>query len=102
LRDFELGDYEAVDAFATDLAVVSYVECPEHSRADSGVSARGESKCRRFPVSAYALAVVVHFDAERLIGTIELRVGYVLAHEWWGRGPRRATIELLSRAGRSA
>ena len=27
LRDFELGDYQAVHAFATDLAVVSYVEC---------------------------------------------------------------------------
>ena len=26
LRDFELGDYQAVHAFATDLAVVSYME----------------------------------------------------------------------------
>jgi len=35
LRDFELGDYQAVHAFATDLAVVKYVEWgPEHSTGD--------------------------------------------------------------------
>jgi RimJ/RimL family protein N-acetyltransferase len=47
------------------------------------------------PRRRYAFGVV-HSDAERLIGSIELRVvsrehrrgeiGYVLAHEWWGHG----------------
>jgi ribosomal-protein-alanine N-acetyltransferase len=108
LRDFEVGDYQAVHAFATDLAVVSYVEwgpnTPEETqaflreaRASAGVSPR-----RR-----YAFAVVVQSDAERLIGSIELRVvsaehrrgeiGYVLAHEWWGHGyATEATCRLLA------
>jgi RimJ/RimL family protein N-acetyltransferase len=37
LRDFELGDFQAVHAFAADLAVVSYVEwgpnTPEQTQA---------------------------------------------------------------------
>jgi [ribosomal protein S5]-alanine N-acetyltransferase len=50
---------------------------------------------------------VVHSDAERLIGSIELKVvsgehrrgeiGYVLAHEWWGHGyATEATRRLLA------
>jgi [ribosomal protein S5]-alanine N-acetyltransferase len=50
---------------------------------------------------------VVHSVAERLIGSIELRVvssehrrgeiGYVLAHEWWGHGyATEATCRLLA------
>jgi RimJ/RimL family protein N-acetyltransferase len=108
LRDFELGDYQAVHAFATDLAVVRYVEwgpnTPEETetflheaRASADVSPR-----RR-----YALAVIVQSDAERLIGSIELRVvscehrrgeiGYVLARESWGLGyATEATRRLLA------
>ena len=107
LRDFEVGDYQAVHAFATDLAVVSYVEwgpnTPEETqaflreaRASAGVSPR-----RR-----YAFAVVVQSDAERLIGSIELRVvssehrraelGYVVAHEWCGMVMRPRPLAAFS------
>jgi [ribosomal protein S5]-alanine N-acetyltransferase len=108
LRDFELGDYEAVHAFATDFAVVRYVEwgpnTPEETqeflreaRASADVSPRWR----------YAFAVVVQSDAERLIGSIELRVvscehrrgeiGYVLAREAWGLGyAREATRRMLA------
>ena len=107
LRDFELGDYQAVHAFAADLAVVSYVEwgpnTPQETqaflqevRASAGVSPR-----RR-----YALAVVVQ-AGEMLIGSIELQVvsvehhrgeiGYVLAGESWGHGyATEATGRLLA------
>jgi hypothetical protein len=68
-RDFELRDYQAVHAFAADLAVVSYVEwgpnTPEETRAylrEAGASAEVVPRRR------YALAVVVvHSDGERLI-----------------------------------
>lgn len=108
LRDFELGDYEAVHAFAADLAVVSHVEWGpntpqetqaflQEARASAGVSPR-----RR-----YALAVVVQADGEMLIGSIELQVvsvehhrgeiGYVLARESWGHGyATEATGRLLA------
>jgi ribosomal-protein-alanine N-acetyltransferase len=59
------------------------------------------------PRRRYALAVVVRSDAERLIGSIELRVvsfehrqgeiGYVLARESWGHGyATEATQRLLA------
>jgi RimJ/RimL family protein N-acetyltransferase len=106
LRDFELGDYQAVHAFATDLAVVRYVDwgpnTPEETDAflREAIISADVSPRRR-----YAFAVV-HTDAERLIGSIELRVvsrehrrgeiGYVLAHEWWGHGyASEATGRLL-------
>jgi [ribosomal protein S5]-alanine N-acetyltransferase len=95
LRDFELGDYQAVHAFAADLAVVSYMEWGPNTPEETQTFLRGESKCRRFHRRRHAFAVV-HSDAERLIGSIELQVvsfehrrgeiGYVLAHEWWGLG----------------
>jgi RimJ/RimL family protein N-acetyltransferase len=59
------------------------------------------------PRRRYALAVIVQSDAERLIGSIELRVvscehrrgeiGYVLARESWGLGyATEATRRLLA------
>jgi ribosomal-protein-alanine N-acetyltransferase len=107
LRDFELGDFEAVHAFATDLAVVSYMEwgpnTPEQTQAFLR-EARASTEVS--PRRRYAFAVV-HSDAERLIGSIELKVvsgehrrgeiGYVLAHEWWGHGyATEATRRLLA------
>jgi [ribosomal protein S5]-alanine N-acetyltransferase len=107
LRDFELEDYQAVHAFATDLAVVSYVEwgpnTPEETQAFLR-EARASADVQ--PRRRYAFAVV-HSDAERLIGSIELQVvsfehrrgeiGYVLAHEWWGQGyATEATHRLLA------
>jgi [ribosomal protein S5]-alanine N-acetyltransferase len=108
LRDFELGDYEAVHAFATDLAVVNYVEwgpnTPQETEAflREAIASAGVSPRRR-----YAFAVVLHSHADRVIGSIELRVvsfehrrgeiGYVLAHEWWGHGyVTEATGRLLA------
>jgi ribosomal-protein-alanine N-acetyltransferase len=97
LRDFELGDYQAVHAFATDLAVVSYVEWGPNTPEETQAFLREAiTSADLSPRQRYALAVVVHSDAERLIGSIELRVvsfehrrgeiGYVLAREWWGFG----------------
>jgi [ribosomal protein S5]-alanine N-acetyltransferase len=96
-RDFELGDYQAVHAFATDLAVVSYVERGPNTPQETAAFLRGaRASADVSPRRRYALAVVVHSDTERLIGSIELRVvsfehrrgeiGYVLAREWWGLG----------------
>lgn len=95
LRDFELGDYQAVHAFAADLAVVRHVEwgpnTPQETQAflQEASASAGVSPRRR-----YALAVVVQADGEMLIGSIELQVvsvehhrgeiGYVLARESWG------------------
>jgi len=107
LRDFELGDFQAVHAFAADLAVVSYVEwgpnTPEQTQA---FLREARASADVSPRRHYALAVV-HSDAESLIGAIELRVvsrehrrgeiGYVLAHEWWGHGyATEATRRLLA------
>jgi [ribosomal protein S5]-alanine N-acetyltransferase len=78
----------------------------EQSRRDCGVFARHEGKCRGFPASALCVCSGP-LDAERLIGSIELRVvsfehrrgeiGYVLAREWWGLGyATEATRRLLA------
>jgi hypothetical protein len=94
LRDFELGDYQAVHAFATDLAIVSYVEWGPNTPEETQAFLReARASADVSPRRRYAFAVV-HSDAERLIGSIELRVvsfehrrgeiGCVLAHEWWG------------------
>ena len=108
LRDFELGDYQAVHAFAADLAVVRHVEwgpnTPQETQAflQEASASAGVSPRRR-----YALAVVVQADGEMLIGSIELQVvsfehhrgeiGYVLARESWGHGyATEATGRLLA------
>ena len=68
LRDFELGDYQAVHAFATDLAVVSYVEwspnTPHETEAflREAIASADVPPCRR-----YAFAVL-HANTERLMG----------------------------------
>ena len=96
LRDFELGDYQAVHAFATDLAVVSYMEWGPNTPEETQTFLReARASADVSPRRRHAFAVV-HSDAERLIGSIELQVvsfehrrgeiGYVLAHEWWGLG----------------
>jgi [ribosomal protein S5]-alanine N-acetyltransferase len=107
LRDSSWGTTRLCIAFATDLAVVSYVErgpnTPEETQAFLR-EARASADCS--PRRRHAFAVV-HSDAERLIGSIELRVvsfehrrgeiGYVLAHEWWGQGyATEATRRLLT------
>jgi [ribosomal protein S5]-alanine N-acetyltransferase len=108
LRDFEVGDYQAAHGFATDLAVVRYVEwgpnTPEETQAFlREARASGDVSPRR----RYALAVVVQSDPEKLIGSIELRVvsfehrrgelGYVLARDSWGLGyATEATRRLLA------
>jgi [ribosomal protein S5]-alanine N-acetyltransferase len=106
LRDFELGDYQAVHAFATDLAVVSCVEWGPNTPHETEAFLREAiSSADVSPRRRYAFAVL-HANAEGLIGSIELRVvsfehrrgeiGYVLAHEWWGRGyATEATRRLL-------
>jgi ribosomal-protein-alanine N-acetyltransferase len=94
-RDFELGDYQAVHAFATDLAVVSYVDWGPNTPQETEAFLRGAiASADVCPRRRYAFALVLHSNAERLIGSIELRVvsfehrrgeiGYVLAREWWG------------------
>ena len=108
LRDFELEDYQAVHAFATDLAVVRYVDwgpnTPEETRA---FLREARASADVSPRRRYALAVVVQSDPERLIGSIELRmvscehrrgeIGYVLAREAWGLGyATEATRRLLA------
>jgi [ribosomal protein S5]-alanine N-acetyltransferase len=75
LRDFEVGDYQAAHGFATDLAVVRYVEwgpnTPEETQAFlREARASGDVS----PRQRYAFAVVVQSDPEKLIGSIELRV----------------------------
>ena len=107
LRDFELEDYQAVHAFATDLAVVRYVDwganTPEETRA---FLREARASADVSPRRRYALAVV-QSDPERLIGSIELRmvscehrrgeIGYVLAREAWGLGyATEATRRLLA------
>lgn len=75
LRDFELEDYQAVHAFATDLAVVSYVEWGPNTPMETQAFLReARAGADVSPRRRYALAVVVPSDAERLIGSIELRV----------------------------
>jgi ribosomal-protein-alanine N-acetyltransferase len=107
LGDFELGDYQAVHAFATDLAVVSYVEWGPNTPEETQAFLRDPiTSADLSPRRRYALAVVVHSDAERLIGSVELgvvsfehrrgEIGYVLAHEWWRLGyATEATGRLL-------
>jgi RimJ/RimL family protein N-acetyltransferase len=108
LRDFELGDYQAVHAFATDLAVVRYVEWGPNTPEETEAFLReARASADVSPRRRYALAVVVQSDAERLIGSIELRVvscehrrgeiGYALARESWGLGyATEATRRLLA------
>jgi RimJ/RimL family protein N-acetyltransferase len=92
LRDFEVGNYQTVHAFATDPAAVSYVEWGPNTPDETQAFLReATASADVSPRRRYALAVV-HFDAERLIGSIELRVvssehrrgeiGYVLAREF--------------------
>jgi [ribosomal protein S5]-alanine N-acetyltransferase len=107
LRDFELGDYQAVHAFATDLAVVRYVEWGPNTPHETEAFLREAiTSADVSPRRRYAFAVL-HANAERLIGSIELRVvsfehrrgeiGYVLAHQWWGHGyATEATRRLLA------
>jgi [ribosomal protein S5]-alanine N-acetyltransferase len=108
LRDFEPRDYQAVHAFATDLAVVSYVEWGPNTPQETQAFLRGaRASADVSPRRRYPLAVVDQSDAERLIGSIELQVvsfehhrgeiGYVLAREWWGLGyATEATGRLLT------
>jgi RimJ/RimL family protein N-acetyltransferase len=70
LRDFDLEDYQAVHAFATDLAVVRYVEwgpnTPEETRA---FLREARASADVSPRRRYALAVVVQIrsgEADRL------------------------------------
>jgi RimJ/RimL family protein N-acetyltransferase len=108
LRDFELGDYQAVHAFATDLAVVKYVEWGPNTPTETQAFLReARASADVSPRRRYTLAVVVPSDAERLIGSIELQVascehrrgeiGYVLARDSWGLGyATEATRRLLA------
>ena len=108
LRDFELGDYQAVHAFATDLAVVRYVEWgPNTPKETQAFLREAIASADISPRQRYALAIMVPSDANRLIGSIELRVvscehrrgeiGYVLARESWGLGyATEATRRLLT------
>ena len=108
LRDFELGDYQAVHAFATDRAVVSYVEWgPKTEEETQAFLREARASAEVSPRRRYALAVVVQSNGERLIGAIELRVvsfehrrgeiGYVLARESWAHGyATEATRRLLA------
>ena len=108
LRDFELGDYQAVHAFATDLAVVSYMEWGPNTPEETQVFLRDAiASADVSPRRRYAFGVV-HSDAERLIGSIKSckwpalstdggEIGYVLAREWWGLGyATEATRRLLA------
>jgi [ribosomal protein S5]-alanine N-acetyltransferase len=96
LRHFVLGDYQVVHPFATDLAVVSYVEWGPNTPEETQAFLReARASAEVSPRRRYALAVAVQSDGERLIGSIELSVvsfehrrgeiGYVLARESWGR-----------------
>jgi len=95
LRDFEVRDYQAVHGFATDLAVVRYVEWGPNTPEETKAFLReAKASADVSPRRRYALAVVVQSDPEKLIGSIELRVvscehrrgeiGLVLARESWG------------------
>lgn len=108
LRDFELRDYQAVHAFAADLAVVRYVDWGPNTPKETHAFLReARASADVSPRRRYALAVVVRSYAEMLIGSIELRViscehrrgeiGYVLARESWGHGyATEATHRLLA------
>jgi RimJ/RimL family protein N-acetyltransferase len=108
LRDFEVRDYQAVHGFATDLAVVRYVEWGPNTPEETKAFLReAKASADVSPRRRYALAVVVQSDPEKLIGSIELRVvscehrrgeiGYVLARESWGLGyATEATRRLLA------
>jgi RimJ/RimL family protein N-acetyltransferase len=108
LRDFEVRDYQAVHGFATDLAVVRYVEWGPNTPEETKAFLReAKASADVSPRRRYALAVVVQSDPEKLIGSIELRVvscehrrgeiGYVLARESWGLGyATEATCRLLA------
>jgi ribosomal-protein-alanine N-acetyltransferase len=81
---------------------------PEHTPEETEAFLReARASADVAPRRRYALAVVVQSDAERLIGSIELRVvscehrrgeiGYVLARESWGLGyATEATRRLLA------
>ena len=69
---------------------------PEHSQETQAFLREARASADVSPRRRYPLAVVVQSDAERLIGSIELRVvsfehrrgeiGYVLARESWMSG----------------
>jgi ribosomal-protein-alanine N-acetyltransferase len=102
------GTTRLCNAFATDLAVVSYVEWgPNTSQETQAFLREARASAEVSPRRRYALAVVVQSNGERLIGSIELRVvscehrrgeiGYVLAREWSGHGyATEATRRLLA------
>jgi ribosomal-protein-alanine N-acetyltransferase len=97
---------QAVHAFATDLAVVSYVDWGRNTpRETEAFLLEAIASADVAPRRRYAFAML-HANAERLIGSTELRVvsfehrrgeiGYVLARQWWGRGyATEATRRLL-------
>ncbi len=76
LRDFELQDYQAVHAFAADLAVVRYVDWgPNTPKETQAFLREASASADASPRRRYALAAVVQSDAERLIRGDRASVG---------------------------
>ncbi|MFW6162462.1 MAG: GNAT family N-acetyltransferase [Planctomycetota bacterium] len=109
LRDFEERDWRAVHRYATDYAVVRFMEWGPNTKADTqAFIARAVAAQAAEPRMTYELAVVGQADG-RLIGSCGLRLsggdarsgsmGYCLARPFWGRGYATEAARALLRLG---
>lgn len=93
LRPFELGDVDAVFAYASDPEITRYVEWhPHRSHADS---ANYIQRCMEDHPDLMTFAVE-RLDVQQVIGAVDLRlasrlwrigeIGYTIARPYWGQG----------------
>jgi len=96
LREFRMGDFDDVHAYATDPEVVRYMEWgPNTPEVTREVLARWEADAAVWPRPGVTLAAEL-LDTGRVIGSIRLEVtspndrtadfGYSFHRPWWRQG----------------
>ena len=95
LREFREDDVDDVLALIGDDRVTSWLSFDSRTRADADTMLAGVAQRRQQqPRTEYYLAVTPNDADDRCVGFVRLafdgvragKLGYAVAHDWWGKG----------------